>query len=417
MAALQIPIPIFHPIPVPLYNNVDNPTIMEIAAFCNNIVWFIAVVAPLLAIANPQHRLAAAPQNVPVVGADQLTWVAATNALEIFSQHYFNVYATTYGNFVAVLAAQAAQPIAPPPALHVSHPPKMKSPETFTGKTTEAQHFIWQCQNYLAVQNLPGPETEIRWALALMISDTAQWCDEKLDKLAPGAPPALHMNDWPNFVTHFNKQWTDPHEEEKQLDHIMQGKITQHTLVKIYNNLFNEALGVTTLTGADAAILHVYTTGLKPMVWNLTITPLHANPCMTFCNQQVLMVDIDESLQQTCQPNPAPAQQTMINNPVINLQGTALATPAPAQATTPTCSSTPIKVEATWQYTKLTPKECAALASTGSCFRCQQPGHMACNCPWGAARISAATISEEPIPASTEIALTAPAPAPASDFQ
>ena len=82
------------------------------------------------------------------------------------------------------------------------------------------------------------------------------------------------------------------------------------------------------------------------------------------------MVDIDESLQQTCQSNPAPACQTVINNPVINLQGTASATPAPAQATTPTRGSTPIKVEAAQQYTKLTPEERAALQSSGSCFRC-----------------------------------------------
>ena len=161
----------------------------------------------------------------------------------------------------------------------------MKSPETFTGKTTtEARHFIRQCQNYLAVQNMPDAETEIRWALALMISDAAQWRDEKLDKLAPGAPPAPHMNDWPDFVANFNERWTDPHKEEKQLDRIMQGKITQHTLVKIYNDLFNEALGMTTLTGANAAILRAYTTGLKPMVRNLAIAPLHADPCMTFCN-------------------------------------------------------------------------------------------------------------------------------------
>ena len=79
----------------------------------------------------------------------------------------------------------------------------------------------------------------------------------------------------------------------------MQGKITQHTSVKIYNDLFNEALGMTTLTGADATILRAYTTGLKPMVRNLAIAPLRADPHMTFHNQQVLMVDIDESLQQT----------------------------------------------------------------------------------------------------------------------
>ena len=64
----------------------------------------------------------------------------------------------------------------------------------------------------------------------------------------------------------------------------MQGKITQCTLVKIYNDLFNEALGMTTLTRANATILHAYTTGLKPMVQNLAIAPLHADPCMTFCN-------------------------------------------------------------------------------------------------------------------------------------
>ena len=154
--------------------------------------------------------------------------MAAANTLELFSQHYFNVYAMTYGNFIAVLAAQAAQPAAPPPAPPAPRPPKMKSPEMFTGKTTtEAQHFIRQCQNYLAVQNMPDTETEIRWALALMISDAAQWRNKKLDKLAPGVPPAPHLNDWPDFVAHFNERWTDPHEEEKQLDHIMQGKITQ----------------------------------------------------------------------------------------------------------------------------------------------------------------------------------------------
>ena len=82
------------------------------------------------------------------------------------------------------------------------------------------------------------------------------------------------------------------------------------------------------------------------------------------------MVDINESLQQTRQSNPAPACQTVINNLVINLQGTTLATPAPARATIPACGSTPIKVEAARQYTKLTPEERVALQSSGSCFRC-----------------------------------------------
>ena len=69
MAALQIPIPVFHPLPVPNYADVDEPTVMEIIAFRDDIVRFMAAVAPLLAIANPQHGLTAAPQAAPAAGA------------------------------------------------------------------------------------------------------------------------------------------------------------------------------------------------------------------------------------------------------------------------------------------------------------------------------------------------------------
>ena len=38
MAALQIPIPVFHPLPVPNYVDVNKPMVMEIIAFRDNIV-------------------------------------------------------------------------------------------------------------------------------------------------------------------------------------------------------------------------------------------------------------------------------------------------------------------------------------------------------------------------------------------
>ena len=58
------------------------------------------------------------------------------------------------------------------------------------------------------------------------------------------------------------------------LDKIMKGGITQWTSVKIYNDKFNKALGLTTLTGADISMLHAYMTGLKAAVRNTTIAPL-----------------------------------------------------------------------------------------------------------------------------------------------
>ena len=69
MAALQIPIPIFHQLPVLVYADIDEPTVAEIIAFRDAIVRFMAAVAPLLAITNPQHGLTAAPQAPPAAGA------------------------------------------------------------------------------------------------------------------------------------------------------------------------------------------------------------------------------------------------------------------------------------------------------------------------------------------------------------
>ena len=54
----------------------------------------------------------------------------------------------------------------------------------------------------------------------------------------------------------------------------MKGAITQRTSVKIYNDKFNEALGLNTLTGADISMLHTYMTNLKPAVHNTAIAPL-----------------------------------------------------------------------------------------------------------------------------------------------
>ena len=409
-----IPVPPFALLPVATITDEADPDRAEIVTFRGQASAFAGAVLPLWGVMNPgQPQPGGALPNNPAVGADAAARVARMVELRAYVQNIFNAYAPAHAAFTAALAAAAAP--APPPAAPAPRPPKMKTPELFTGKsTTEARHFVRQCRNYLAVQNMPDPETEIRWMLGLLTGEAAQWRDEKLDEMTAAQPLPVHMADWDDFANHFEARWTDPHEEEKQLDRIMKGAITQRTSVKIYNDLFNEAVGLTTLTGANTAILRAYTTGLKPMVRNLSIAPLRADPNMTFHARQTLMVDIDESLMQTRQPTaPAPARRTVINNPVINVQGTtAPGTPAPARGTTPARATTPaIKIEAARQYTKLTPEERTQLARTGGCFRCRQQGHMARDCPRNAITVNAATVPEESAPATTESTET-----PASDF-
>ena len=287
----------------------------------------------------------------------------------------------------AIIGGQAPPALVPvPPAPPPRRAPKLKMPDEFNGKsTTEARHFLRQCHNYLTTQQLGNPEDEIQFVLALLTSGAAQWRDEKQDELTPGLPMPAHMANYNLFEAHFRARWGDPHEEEKMLDKIMKGNIVQRTSVKIYNDKFNEALGLTTLTGADISMLRAYMTGLKPTVRNTAIAPLHATPNMAFHAHQSLMVDIDETLMQTRQAAaPAPARRTVINNPVINLQSATPVPPSTAScATTPARGTMPIKVEVARQYTKLTPEEQAELARMGSCFRCWEQGHMAHQCPRG----------------------------------
>jgi hypothetical protein len=101
----------------------------------------------------------------------------------------------------------------------------------------------------------------------------------------------------------------------------------------------------------------------------------------------------------------------VINNLVFNI-----ANPTRARSETPGRQSTPIKVEVARQYTKLTPAERTELARIGGCFRCQEPGHMARDCPC-TARVAAIT-TPAPTPAlDTMPPVTASEPAPASqDF-
>ena len=94
---------------------------------------------------------------------------------------------------------------------------------------------------------------QIQWALLLLDGDAALWKDKQLSFYDLLNPPA-HLLDWILFIEEFRGRWLDPHEEEKALDQVLKGMITQVTSVKKYNNLFNEVVALTWLTGNDYAI-------------------------------------------------------------------------------------------------------------------------------------------------------------------
>src|SRR5882757_2457122 len=129
-----------------------------------------------------------------------------------------------------------------------------------------------------------------------MEGDVSHWQDEQLAQYTL-LPQPVHLTDRELFTVEFKAHWTDPYEGEKALDRILKGQIIQRTSVKAYNDQFNKALSLTMETGANAAILRSYETGLKANVRIAAIGALVANRSINFRDRQTLMVYVDEALQ------------------------------------------------------------------------------------------------------------------------
>ena len=369
--------------PIPVITDEDDPDRAEIHAFLNAVTQWRARVEAQMGFLNPNYALPGVINQL-AINADQATRVARLQALEAQVAAIYTAYATGYGRIAAALAAAPAAP-APAPAPAAVRT-KMKLPEAFTGKNAAtARHFMNQCSNYITQQRILDDEDRIRWTLQLMEGEASPWRDEVLAGFDEINPPG-YCTDWVDFVDHFRARWDDPYEGNKASLRIMTGAIKQTTSVKKYNDMFNEAMNLTPYDGQNGMIIDAYENGLKAAVLNGAMAQRAANPQMTFTELQRLMVRVDETLMRNQNRAPAairPQARTTINNPVFNIQPTATtsarttATPAPTSAR----GTTPLKVEAARQYTRITPEERENLRRIGGCFRCREPGHMASQCP------------------------------------
>src|SRR5258706_7871169 len=214
----HIPVPQFIGLPIAIIADEADPTALEVNAFRTDVTTFIHAPSATLAVGFPAYGyVVALPGNV-AANASQANQVGRAAELRTYIQGYFNVYTQAHANFVALIAAAAVVP--PAPAAPHRRAPKSNLPSAFLGKSpTEAQHFIQQCINYIAIQQFPDVETEIRFALGLCEGDAAKWANEQLIAMsALAAALPQYLTDFDDFIVEFTRRWQDPHEEEKQLD-------------------------------------------------------------------------------------------------------------------------------------------------------------------------------------------------------
>ena len=199
----QIPVPQFFGLPIATIADEADPTALEVNAFRTDIATFTHATSATLNLGFPAHGyVAALPGNV-AANASQANQVGQVAELRTYVQGYFNVYAQAHANFTALIASAAVAPQAP--AAPHRRAPKSNLLGEFLGKSpTEAWHFIQQCINYIAIQQFPDVETEIRFALGLCAGDAAKWANEQLiamSTLAPTLPQ--YLADFDNFVVEF----------------------------------------------------------------------------------------------------------------------------------------------------------------------------------------------------------------------
>ena len=411
-------LPTFQIPPAVIIADPDDPTRAEIVAYRTQVTQWNTNVLTQLAVCNPNHGYAVPYPNDPPVNADQAARVARLQEIRQYVNGLFPIYGAGYAALAQAIAAgnQPGPAVAAPPP----RPPKTALPEKFIGKSAAAaRHFLRQCENYASICPFSSPAQEIRWILQLMEGDARHWRDEQLTQCRL-VPPPVHLTDRVQFEAEFRARWMDPYESEKALDRIIKGEIFQRTSVKAYNDQFNEALALTTETGANLVILRAYETGLKGPVRNAGNIALISNPNINFHDRQTLMVRLDETLMQTRTQTGAPSQRRynastpLSNVPAIQpAQGTrATTTPATPRG------QTPIKVETARQYTRLTPEERERLRQVGGCFRCRLTGHIASQCPRSDPVANVTAVEPTPVPIPTEVASTKlPSPSePVSDF-
>ncbi len=382
-------LPDFLPLPQAVIADEANPTVAEITAFRTRLDPWRTTVLANLTVLNPNHGFNLAFPKNPAAVANRAARITRLQDLRTYGLTLYPLYAAAYATFANALAAGNIP--AQPPALALL-PPKTALPEKFLGKSaTAARHFLQQCENYAAICPFASPGQEIRWMLQLMEGDASHWRAEQLSQYARVPPPA-HLMDRAMFEAEFKARWADPYEGEKALDKILKGQIIQRTSVKNYNDQFNEALSLTTLTGKDASILRSYEAGLKPTIRKAATVALIGYPNVDFHDRQMLMVFLDESLMQTCgQTNPTTQSRYASTSPVTALPS----------ATAPR-NQTPIKVEAARQHTRPTPEEREHLRKIGACFKCRERGHMAHQCPRNAQVTNVAPVVSTPIPDLTK---------------
>ncbi len=199
----HVPIPQFVGLPIATIGDEADPSALEVNAFRTDVTTFIHATSATLTLGFPAHGyVTPLPGNV-AANASQANQVGQAAELHTYVQGYYNVDAQAHANFVTLIAAAAVA--LPAPAAPHRQAPKSNLPSEFLGKSPmEAWHFIQQCINYIAIQQFPDVETEIRFVLGLCAGNAAKWANEQLivmTALAPALPQ--YLADFDGFVVEF----------------------------------------------------------------------------------------------------------------------------------------------------------------------------------------------------------------------
>src|SRR3954451_8787393 len=175
------------------------------------------------------------------------------------------------GQFDALLqqfqALQAqAQPQAQPQAAPVAAPAapgfKVKQPDTYDGRKTPVDLWIFQVQQYFNAVNLTDNERAVYYATNLLRGDAATWWRMRYTTLV-STTPITPLPTWPEFQQQLIAQFKPVNFEKIARDKL--ARLRQTSSVRAYNSIFmSTVLEINNISEYEK--LDRYTRGLKDRV-------------------------------------------------------------------------------------------------------------------------------------------------------